>query len=77
MTEEVLTQANYILKDIHWCQTILDRMERNYEIKFEFEDGENGLTIDDQEKCPEWLKEIIKIEVTKQRDALSKVFMEI
>lgn len=75
MTEEVLTQANYILKDIHWCQTILDRIERNYEIKFEFE--KIGLTIDDQEKCPEWLKEIIKIEVTKQRDALSKVFMEI
>jgi len=76
MTEELLTQANYILKDIHWCQTILDRIERNYEIKFEFEDGEIGLTIDDQEKCPEWLKEIIKIEVIKQRDALCKVFME-
>jgi len=76
MTEELLTQANYILKDIHWCQTILDRIERNYEIKLEFVDGEIGLTIDDQEKCPEWLKEIIKIEVTKQRDALCKVFME-
>lgn len=77
MTEERLEKANYILKELHWCQGIIDHIARNHKITLEFESGEIGLKSTDRETCTEWLKEAIERAATKRRDELCKVFMEI
>lgn len=77
MTEERLEKANYILKEIHWCQGILDHIANNHKITIGYEYGEIDFKCTEHETCPEWLKEAIEHAVTKRRDEFCKVFMEI
>ncbi len=77
MTEERLEKANYILEELHWCQGIIDHIANNNGITIGYEYWGRGIKITEHETCPEWLKEAIKSAVTKRRDELCKVFMEI